>query len=95
MFNGTVAVQMDFNWVDDFFSAVTNAPTAHEDSYVLGNGRISYTTADGKWDIAMFVKNIADADIGNYTFDLAVLGTNIHSYMPPRWFGGQVRYTWD
>ncbi len=94
MFNGTVAVQMDFNYVDDYFSAVSNAPTTLQESYVLGNGRISYTSGDGKWDVAMFVKNIADADISNYTFDLAVLGVNIHSYMPPRWFGGQVRYNW-
>ena len=96
MFDGYVAVQMDFNYVDDYFSGLVNAPTTNEDSYVLGNARISYATGDGKWDVAFFVRNIADADIGTYTFDLTgFAGNNLHSYQPPRWFGGQVRYTWQ
>ena len=94
--NGMAAVQMDFNYVDDYYSGLVNAPTTHEDSYVIGNGRISYSTGDGRWDIAMFVRNIANADIRNYTFDLqGFSATNLHSYQPPRWFGGQVRYTWQ
>ncbi len=96
MMNGMAAVQMDFNYVDDYYSGLVNAPTTHEDSYVIGNGRISYATGDGSWDIAMFVRNIANADIRNYTFDLqGFSATNLHSYQPPRWFGGQVRYTWQ
>lgn len=96
LMNGMAAVQMDFNYVDDYWSGLVNAPATNEDSHVIGNARISYSTGDGMWDIAVFVRNLANAEINSYTFDLVgFTGTNVHSYRPPRWFGGQVRYTWQ
>ena len=93
-FGGTLAVQMDFNYVGDYQSGISNAPATDESEYVIGNGRLSYTSADERWQAALFVKNIANADIQIYTYDVSSIGFNNHSILPPRWIGGQFSYRW-
>jgi len=95
-FGGTMAVQADFNYVDDYQASVLNSPATHIPSHVIGNARLSWAPADERWEMAVFVKNIADAEAETYAFDLVNSGLPFNQiiYLPPRWVGGQVIYRW-
>jgi len=97
LWNGTVALQGDFNYVGDYQAYTPNSPATEIPQYVIGNARLSYTSGDERWTAALFVKNIADADIQTYAFDLANGGFpyNQEVYLPPRWIGGQIVYRWQ
>lgn len=93
-FNGTMAVQGDFNYNGEFCFTASCSPTEEEDSYIVSNARISYTTGDEKWKISAFVKNISDEEYRVYALDNSVVGYTADAFGPPRWFGGSVSYTW-
>ncbi|MCC7411884.1 MAG: TonB-dependent receptor [Gammaproteobacteria bacterium] len=94
---GHLAVQGDFNYVGDYQASVLNSPATEIPQYVIGNARLSYRSGDERWEAAVFVKNIADAGIRSYAFDLAASGFPYNQlvYLPPRWVGGQVVYHWE
>jgi iron complex outermembrane receptor protein len=91
---GKLAVQFDFSYVDDYQASTVNAPATAIPEYTISNGRLSYTSANGRWEAALFVDNIADTDVLYYKFDVGVLGFNQEVYLPPRWVGGQFIYRW-
>ena len=94
-FNGYLAVQADFNYVDDFcFTAVCH-PVEEEDGYAISNIRVSYTDNDNRWSIAGFVNNAGDTEYRQYGLNLEGVVTGVtNGYAPPRWFGVTIRYNW-
>ena len=93
-FGGTMAVQGDFNYSDNFCFSVLCAPLDQEDSYVIGNFRISYTTGDERWKLAAFVNNVSDTEYRLYTLDISGLGIGNDAYANPRWAGGTISFNW-
>jgi iron complex outermembrane receptor protein len=95
-FGGTLALQGDFRYVDDYQASVLNSPATRIPASVIGNARLAYEPAGERWEVAVFVKNIADAEAETYAFDLVTSGLPFNQviYMPPRWVGGQVVYRW-
>lgn len=94
VWNGNLAVQMDFKYSDNFcFSVVCNY-SEREGSYVVSNARISYTTGDEKWSVAGFVNNLTDTEYRVYSTDSAFVGIMTNTPNPPRWFGGTISYHW-
>lgn len=94
MFGGTMAAQMDFNYVDEFFASTFNQAAATIPDYIVGNARLGYRSADDRWDVSLYVKNLADASNQAYGYDFAFFGINLETYNPPRTIGGQFRYSW-
>jgi iron complex outermembrane receptor protein len=95
-FGGTMAVQGDFNYSDRFFYNIRNFDSQKYDDYVVGNFRLSYTTADERWTLAGFVNNVGDEKYGVVGFDLATLcGCNEDYYGKPRWFGVSLNYSFQ
>jgi iron complex outermembrane receptor protein len=93
---GTMAVQADFAYSDTSFTNITNFDSTEMDSWFLGNLRLSYTTADNRWQAEVFVENVGDELIEQLGFDLSTLaGSSLRSYLPPRWYGASVRYNWQ
>lgn len=93
---GNLAVQADFQYRSEVYFSLTRSPAATQKGYAVGNARMSYTTADKRWEAAVFVNNIADEEYLVQTFDLAtVLGMTEQYYGLPRWVGGSVRLSWD
>jgi iron complex outermembrane receptor protein len=94
--NGMLALQGDFSWVDSYQASVLNSPATKISDYVIGNARLSYKPDDSGWEASVFVKNIADAEIETYAFDLVTSGLPFNQiiYLPPRWVGGQLTYRW-
>lgn len=86
-FNGSMAVQVDGVWNDDQYIEATNSQISAEDSYLVWNARLSYTSADESWKVAAWVKNAGDEEYRLYNLDLGLLGISEEVYAPPRWAG--------
>ncbi len=93
-FGGTMAVQGDFNYSDEFCFSVLCAPLDQEDSFVIGNFRVSYTSGDESWKLAAFVNNVSDTEYRLYTLDISGLSIGNDAYAHPRWAGGTITFNW-
>ena len=95
-FGGSLAIQGDFNYVDDRFYNTVNHPVQSDDDYFVANARLTYTSQDERWDASLFVNNLTDVERTVYAFDLSFAGGGygIESYAPPRWVGGSIGYRW-
>jgi iron complex outermembrane receptor protein len=94
-FGGTMAVQLDGNHNSEQFLEGTNSAVSLEDAYTVFNAHVSYTTADDRWTVTLWGRNLSDADHRLYNLDLGLLGFIEQVYAPPQWFGGTVRYRWE
>ena len=93
-FGGAMVIQGDFNYSDDFCFSALCAPLDQEDSYVIGNFRVSYTTGDERWKLAAFVNNVSDTAYRLYSLDISGLSIGNNAYANPRWAGGTISYSW-
>ena len=93
LFGGSIAAQMDFNYLSSYFVEIRSFDISRIPGYVVGNARMTWNSADEKIEAAFFINNIAD-DIHNIIgFDLATLwGSTEFIQDKGRWFGGSVRY---
>ena len=88
---GTLAVQGDISYSDEFYYNLRNFDADKFDSYVLSNARVSWSNVQDTWDIALMVRNLTDERAGVQGFDLATLcGCNEVAYRAPRWYGIKV-----
>ena len=95
MLGGTMAVQGDFSFVWKQFFDINNHPDSKESSYILGNARLAYTSANGDYEISLAVKNLADQDYRVYNIPLAQFGGFSQNMIGrPRWVSGTIRYNW-
>jgi iron complex outermembrane receptor protein len=89
---GNFAVQADFNWRSDQNMLLSEAPIGEQKAYVVGNARASYTSADGRWEAAFMVHNIANQFYCTQIYDV---GADFNSrqcfFNRPRWFAGTLR----
>lgn len=92
-FNGTMAIQGDFHYRSKHYHSLTLADAVTEDGYHVANARLSWTSSNEVWEVAVFAENITDEEYIVQSFDLAtVLGWNEEYYGRPRWVGGSVNY---
>lgn len=90
---GRFAVQGTVNYQDEIYYDIQNVPVSLEDGYTVGNLRLSYGSADGRWEVAAFVNNVTDEEYLAYTFDFTgTFGFNQQAYGRPRWGGISFRY---
>ncbi|MBI1732781.1 MAG: TonB-dependent receptor [Gammaproteobacteria bacterium] len=94
MFGGSMALQLDFRIVGDQYFDIANNPITKEDTYVVGNGRLSWTDASDTWQVALWVKNIGDNGYRTYAIPVTSLGFMQQMIGQPRWVGGTVSYRW-
>ena len=92
---GNLTVQGDLNYSDNFCFTVICHDTEKESSYIVGNARITYTSGDDKWSVAVFVRNLGDAEYRVYALDASFAGFTSNAFATPRWFGGTVSYHWN
>ena len=91
--NGRLAVQAWGNYQDELYFDIQNSPVSLEDGYTIGNLRLSYASADDRWELAAFVNNVTDEEYLSYTFDFTgPFGFNQQSYGMPRWWGASFQY---
>jgi iron complex outermembrane receptor protein len=85
--NGKLGFQGDVQYSSEFCFTVLCAPVEHEDSYAVGNARISYDS-DSSWSVAAFVNNITEEKYRVYAFDSSLFsGVVAGVYAKPRTYG--------
>ncbi len=55
---GTVSFRFDGNYQSDIYSEASNTDWSRVKPYFLGNARLSFTTADRDWRVALEVQNV-------------------------------------
>ena len=90
--NGTITAQVDFNFQDEVFFDPQNNPLLSEDSYWLYNARVSWTSADDQWEVAVWGRNLGDKEYMVYGFDTSALGFNQEMIGIPRTVGAEATY---
>lgn len=91
---GRLAIQGDVVYNSSQFFDAFNSPNHLEPGYAVGNVRVSWYSADDKWNVSVFAENVADEEYRTTAFDLAFLGFATDVYARPRWVGASVGYTW-
>ena len=89
-FGGTLALQGDFTYSDNFCFTVLCAPVDREGSYFIGNVRATYFSPDDRWRVTAFVNNVGDEAHRLYSLDISGLGIANDAYALPRWAGATV-----
>lgn len=90
---GTASVQADAIVQSKMCFTVMCAPVEKEGGYGVANGRIGFTTADDKIDVALFVNNVFNKAYRVYAFDGSLYwGDTLGVYAKPRTWGLTARY---
>ena len=85
---GTMNVQADVSYSDEYFYNLRNFDADKYDSYTKVGAMIGWLSPDELWDVSLNVRNLTDERIGIQGFDIATLcGCNEISFQPPRWVG--------
>jgi iron complex outermembrane recepter protein len=57
---GEMSMQADAYYKGGHHFLFANSPTEYQSSYTLLNARAAYTTGDGRWELAVYGKNLTD-----------------------------------
>ncbi len=92
---GSMTARADYYWQDEVYYRVQNIERHKADAFDTADARLMWTSADERWVIDAFVKNLADEDnLRNLTVSdgLSTGDNSFVSYYPPRTYG--VRFGW-
>jgi iron complex outermembrane receptor protein len=86
---GSLTARWDYYWQGDFFTRAYNQDFDKVDSWDQNNASLIYESADNRWSLRAWVRNIED--------DVHITGgqrtiARAFSVSEPRTFGGSVRY---
>ena len=89
---GTVAIQGDVSYSDDYYYNLRNFDADKFDSYVMVNAMLSWQSTDEKLSASLAIRNLTDERAGIMGFDLVTLcGCNEVSYRAPRYYSISVK----
>lgn len=89
---GTLAVQGDVSYSDEFYYNLRNFDADQFDSYTMWNALVSWQSSDERWTLTLAGRNLSDERAGIQGFDLATLcGCNEVSYRAPRFYSVGLR----
>ena len=83
-------VQADYAWTDEQAAALSD-PAAIYGPYSALGARLSLTSADEKWELALWGKNLTDEDSETYSFTNFFGGRVIYRQQPAS-FGATLSY---
>lgn len=91
---GSFLIRGDYTYRSDYYSSADNLEDNRVDGYSLVNGVVGFTSADGRWDLQLWGKNLTDklyandkgAPLGG------LLGSRSVVYGMPRTYGVRVAF---
>ncbi|MDH3641550.1 MAG: TonB-dependent receptor, partial [Gammaproteobacteria bacterium] len=92
---GAFSISVDASYVSEQYFNTINHPTSESDSYTLWNAAAGYRSGDERWQATLFVKNFTEEEAVTYAIDASAFGYTVLTYAPPRWFGAQLRYSFQ
>ena len=85
--------QLDATFFTSHFLEPNNRAVLKQSGYALVNGRIALSGRDSRWEVAVWVKNIADKRYKSAAYDLSsAFGFDLLTYGAPRTAGGELTY---
>jgi iron complex outermembrane receptor protein len=94
--NGDVlSARYDFSWWSKAYYTEFNTGYASTPGYTISNARIAYEAGDGRWQVAVYGKNLFDQAVLTNVTVSAVNGGTLISYGAPRTFGVQLKYNFE
>jgi len=84
---GTIQLHADTSWVDDQYFDILNTPLIEQGAYWVSNARVSFYSADDRYSVSLWGKNLADEHYDSKPFDLSDFGYTISHIGAPRMFG--------
>ena len=91
--NRNAMVMLNANYRSDYFMELDNAPISEQEGYWLVNARAAITDSEGRWEVALWGKNLGDEVYRLYTNDIsAVGGIVIRGFGSQRTWGGEFTY---
>lgn len=85
---GSVRLRADMSYKDDIFYSDDEESVSfdrlHADGYTIYNAGISYLTADEKWEVSVFGRNLGDEREITGGFGVDAFGNTTVSYTEPR-----------
>jgi iron complex outermembrane receptor protein len=92
---GRIGAQVDAAYVDERTTNAVDVPVLRLDSYTRANVRLTYASADERWNAALWVDNITDEDVLIQRLSLVgLLGSSASIFDKPRWWGVSLGYRW-
>lgn len=91
---GKLALQGGVTYQDDQYFDAFNSPAHFEPSHSVAQARVSWTSEDEHWRVAVAAENLTDEVYRTYSFDLAFLNFGTSVYAKPRWVTGTIGYSW-
>jgi iron complex outermembrane receptor protein len=89
----SVAFRASYDYRDDYFNDALNTPIIRQEGYGLFDASVTYSSADDRWRVMLFGKNLADEEY----FDFALfnaLTTQTWGGAPRTW-GVRFSYTFE
>lgn len=87
-----IAFQTSFFWQSETFFQPTNVAVLEEGSYGLWGARLSYTSGDGRFNVALYGRNLANKEYFGSGFDVSALGYMAVKPGAPRYVGLTAAY---
>ncbi|HZU62917.1 MAG TPA: TonB-dependent receptor [Novosphingobium sp.] len=85
---GRLALSTDWKYESGQYFETNNAPVDFQPAHTVGNVRVSYALAEGKYELAAFLNNVTDRHYLVYSLDLSsLLGASTQTYARPRTWG--------
>ncbi|MFM5923768.1 MAG: TonB-dependent receptor [Novosphingobium sp.] len=88
----SLAFQPAFSYRSNQFFSADNNPLLRQDGYWLVDGRIALEGQDGRWEAAVFGRNLTARKYVNFATDLTDFGTIEQFRGEPRTFGVELRF---
>ena len=88
----TLNLHMDANYNGKQFLALPNEDAITQAAYALVNARLSYRSADDKWEVGAWGRNLADKFYLTNAVDVQGFGFDYRHRGVPRMFGADVSY---
>jgi iron complex outermembrane receptor protein len=84
----TLALQSDFKYTDSKYIEAFNMDLLETDAYTTVNARAALSDEAGKWELALWGKNLGDEQYHGFGFDLGTFnGTAGYMFEAPRTYG--------
>jgi len=91
---GDLAFQIDGQYTGRQYFDLDNDPIATENGHTALNALIAFTSADSRWSVSGWVKNLTNKEYRLYAIPVTSLGFEQEMFAPPRWWGATISYKW-
>lgn len=87
-------MQLDFAYQDEVYFSLDNQKAVSEQAYLIGNLHLGIIGRDKRWDLTLWIKNLADKAYFTEILRSSSAGAVSAQVGPPRTYGATFSYYW-